>query len=59
MSVSLWAYEAWKCEGEFCPQDCSRCYKAQIEQDGDVIWDGFIDDNKRVSETISKDDGRG
>lgn len=59
MSVSLWAYEAWKCEGEFCPQDCSRCYKAQIEQDGDVTWDGFTDDNKGISETISKDDGRG
>ena len=59
MSVKLYAYEAWKCEGEFCPQDCSRCYKAQIEQDGDVTWDGFIDDNKGISETISKDDGRG
>ena len=59
MSVKLWAYEAWKCEGEFCPQDCSRCYKAQIEQDGDVSWDGFTDDNKGISETISKDDGRG
>jgi hypothetical protein len=59
MSVSKWAYEAWKCEGEFCPQDCSRCYKAQIEQDGDVTWDGFMDDNERISETISKDDGRG
>jgi hypothetical protein len=59
VSVKLYAYEAWKCEGEFCPQDCSRCYKAQIEQDGDVTWDGFIDDNKGISETISKDDGRG
>jgi hypothetical protein len=59
MSVKLYAYEAWKCEGEFCPQDCSRCYKAQIEQDGDVTWDGFTDDNKGISETISKDDGRG
>jgi hypothetical protein len=59
VSVKLYAYEAWKCEGEFCPQDCSRCYKAQIEQDGDVTWDGFTDDNKGISETISKDDGRG
>lgn len=59
MSVKLYAYEAWKCEGEFCPQDCSRCYKAQIEQDGDVTWDGFTDDNKGISETVSKDDGRG
>ena len=59
MSVKLYAYEAWKCEGEFCIGDCNLCYKAQIEQDGDVTWDGFTDDNKRVSETISKDDGRG
>lgn len=59
MSVSLWAYEAWKCEGEFCIGDCNLCYKAQIEQDGDVTWDGFTDDNKGISETVSKDDGRG
>ena len=59
MAVSKWAYEAWKCDGEYCPQDCDRCYKANIEQDGDVTWDGFTDDNKGISETISKDDGRG
>ena len=38
MSVSKWAYEAWKCEGEFCIGDCNLCYKAQIEQDGDVTF---------------------
>ena len=43
MSVSLWAYEAWKCEGEYCCGDCDNCYKAQIEDDGDVTWDGFTD----------------
>ena len=59
MSVSKWAYEAWKCEGEFCIGDCNLCYKAQIEQDGDVTWDGLTDDNERISETISKDDERG
>ena len=59
MSVKLYAYEAWKCDGEYCPQDCSHCYKANIEQDGDVTWDGFTDDNKGISETVSKDDGRG
>ena len=59
MSVKLYAYEAWKCEGEFCPQDCSRCYKAQIEQDGDVTWDGFTDDNKGISESVQENDGRG
>ena len=59
MAVSKWAYEPWKCEGEFCPQDCSRCYKAQIEQDGDVTWDGFTDDNKGISESVQENDGRG
>ena len=59
MSVKLWAYEAWKCEGEFCIGDCNLCYKAQIEADGDVTWDGLTDDNERISETISKDDERG
>ena len=59
MSVKLYAYEAWKCEGEFCIGDCNLCYKAQIEQDGDVTWDGLTDDNERISETISKDDERG
>ena len=42
MSVRLYAYEPWKCDGEFCIGDCNLCYKAQIEADGDVTWDGFI-----------------
>ena len=59
MSVKLYAYEPWKCDGEFCIGDCSICYKANIEADGDVTWDGLTDDNERISETISKDDERG
>ena len=59
MSVSLWAYEAWKCEGEFCPNDCDHCYKANIEADGDVTWDGSTDDNERISESVQENDGRG
>ena len=59
MSVSKYAYEPWKCDGEFCIGDCSICYKANIEADGDVTWDGLTDDNERISETISKDDERG
>ena len=43
MSVAKYAYEAWKCDGEFCVGDCSICYKADIEQDGDVTWKGFTD----------------
>ena len=36
-----------------------RCYKAQIEADGDVTWDGFTDDNKGISESVQENDGRG
>ena len=54
-----WAYEPWKCDGEYCPQDCDHCYKANIEADGDVTWDGFTDDNKRISESVQENDGRG
>lgn len=28
MSVRLWGYEAEKCDGDYCPNDCDRCYKA-------------------------------
>lgn len=28
MSVSKWAYEADKCEGQPCPGDCDLCSKA-------------------------------
>ena len=28
MSVSKWAYESWKCDGDFCPGDCDFCGKA-------------------------------
>lgn len=46
MSVRLYKYEEWKCEGEYCPGDCDRCYKAdltqddaeEIEQDGWKTW---------------------
>lgn len=29
MSVSLFRYEPWKCDGEFCIGDCDLCYKAE------------------------------
>ncbi len=49
MSVSHYAYEPWKCDGEYCPGDCDLCYKAdwvrddedleeEIEQDGWKTW---------------------
>ena len=27
MSVSLFAYDPNRCDGDFCPGDCSFCYK--------------------------------
>lgn len=33
MSVRLYKYEEWKCEGEYCPNDCDRCYKADLTKE--------------------------
>lgn len=42
MSVKLYKYEEWKCEGEYCPGDCDRCYKADLtKEDKDVEQDGW------------------
>ena len=38
MSVRKWAYEPWKCEGDYCPGACDFCRKAEIEADGDLTW---------------------
>ena len=27
MSVSLYAYDPNRCDGDFCPGDCQFCYK--------------------------------
>lgn len=29
MSVSKWAWEAWKCEGGYCVGECDLCSKAE------------------------------
>lgn len=39
--MSKWAYEEWKCEGDYCVGDCDLCYKANITQE-DLEEDGFI-----------------
>ena len=33
MSGRLWAYSSEKCDGEYCPGDCDRCYKADWSED--------------------------
>ena len=27
----LWGYNPHKCDGEYCPNDCDHCYKADFE----------------------------
>lgn len=31
--MSHWAYKPEKCDGDFCPQDCDRCRKANEDQE--------------------------
>lgn len=33
MSVSLWAYNPDKCDGNPCCGDCDNCYKAEEEEE--------------------------
>ena len=33
LSVSKWAYEPEKCDGDFCPGDCDECSKAEPEDE--------------------------
>ena len=33
MSVSKWAYEPEKCDGDYCPGDCDLCSKADKDDD--------------------------
>ncbi len=43
MSVRKWAYSADKCDGDYCPQDCDYCNKAEQEIDfDDITTDGII-----------------
>lgn len=49
MSVSKWAYEPYKCDGEFCIGDCDLCYKAELEEEnvGDDKQHGRTDKRER------------
>ncbi len=35
MSVSLWAYEPEKCDGDFCPGECDICILTFSEDEED------------------------
>lgn len=41
MSVSKYAYESWKCDGEICAGDCDLCDRAELSEE-DIEQDGFI-----------------
>jgi len=29
----LWAYDPEKCDGDYCPLDCDKCRKAEMEEE--------------------------
>lgn len=33
MSVSKWAYDPDRCDGDFCPGDCDDCHKKEDEDE--------------------------
>ena len=33
MSVKLWAYEPNKCDGDYCPNCCDICSKADVDEE--------------------------
>jgi len=37
MSVSLWSWEADKCDGDYCIGDCDLCQKAEEHDDQDLF----------------------
>lgn len=38
MSVKLWAYEPEKCDGDYCPNNCNICSKAEVDEEHIPIW---------------------
>lgn len=55
MSVSKWAYESWKCDGDFCIGECDRCRKSEVEQDGFITWEinnEVVSDSSEILSTV-------
>ena len=53
----LWGYESQKCDGEYCPNDCDRCYKADksMEDIEDIKSDRPISQIlERIAQTKAK-----
>lgn len=38
MSVKLWAYEPEKCDGDYCPNCCDICSKADADEEHIPTW---------------------
>lgn len=49
MSVSKWAYEPEKCDGDYCVGDCDFCHKA--EGDEEVTVEEIV---RSISKSICK-----
>lgn len=41
MSVSLWAYDEDKCDGDYCPGNCDICRKAEPIDPEEEYWDRY------------------
>lgn len=51
MSVSKWAYDPQKCDGQPCPQDCDLCPKARTDNLDAGIYSDNPDDQMRYVQT--------
>ena len=51
MSVSKWAYDPQKCDGQPCPQDCDLCPKARTDNLDAGIYSDNPDDQIRYVQT--------
>lgn len=47
MSVSKWAYEPKKCNGDYCPGDCDNCQKKDEDEEEirKQIWKEWYEDS--------------
>ena len=50
MSVRLWAYESWKCDGDYCVNRCDICKKANLESDDTLSFIEEESDEKNDKE---------
>ena len=44
MSVSHWAYDPDKCDGDFCPGECDICPKREEDDDNETMAESGEED---------------